>query len=439
MASQNSFCMKQFLVLLSLFHVSNAVVVYNVQNYGARPDGRTDSARPFHRAWADACGSSRPATVHVPTGNYLLGLATFSGPCENTAVEFWVEGTIVAPSGYTGLGSSGHWITFSNVDGLLISGGTLDGRGAALWRCKHAGNNCPTGAASLTISDSRNVKINGLTSMNSELFHVVILGCTGVSVRGIDIVAPGNSPNTDGIHVQKSTGVTIVQATIKTGDDCISIGPHTTNLWIERVICGPGHGISIGSLGKDQGGAEAGGVSNVTVKTTVFSGTQNGLRIKTWGTSVPGYVRDVVFTNAVMNNVENPIIIDQNYCPNSKGCPNQSSNIKISEVTYSDIHGTSATPVAVNFDCSSSNPCSGISLQDIKLTYAAQRARSYCKHAYGTSSGFVAAEVSNTKVVFKGFIEGAPKEENMEVAVGAAALKVPAAAAAAAEGAAPCS
>lgn len=45
-----------------------------------------------------------------------------------------------------------------------------------------------------------------------------------------------------------------------------------------------------------------------------------------------------------------------------------------------------------------------------------------------------AAEVSNTKVVFKGFIEGAPKEENMEVAVGAAALKVPAAAAAAAEG-----
>ncbi|GMY32934.1 polygalacturonase-like [Fagus crenata] len=69
-----------------------------------------------------------------------------------------------------------------------------------------------------------------------------------------------------------------------------------------------------------------------------------------------------------MRNVENPIIIDQNYCPNNQGCPRQTSGVKISQVTYRNIRGTSGTPEAVTFDCSPSSPCSGIKLQDIKLT-----------------------------------------------------------------------
>lgn len=79
--------------------------------------------------------------------------------------------------------------------------------------------------------------------MNSELYHIVIDNCDQVMVQGVKINAPGNSPNTDGIHVQGSTGVTITGASIRTGDDCVSIGPGTTNLWIELVSCGPGHGI----------------------------------------------------------------------------------------------------------------------------------------------------------------------------------------------------
>ncbi|XP_062208690.1 polygalacturonase-like [Phragmites australis] len=366
-----------------------AGAMYNVLRYGARADGVTDSAGPFLRAWADACRSPTPATVYVPPGRFLVGLATFSGPCSSRAVTFSIAGTVVAPEGYGGRGSSGRWITFENVEGLTVSGGTLDGRGGALWACKrrrHGG--CPTGASSLTISNSRDVVVDGVRSVDSELFHVVVLQCRGVTVRGVTVEAPADSPNTDGIHVHMSSHVSVYDARIHTGDDCISVGPGNSHLWIERVACGPGHGISIGSLGMQQGMAvEA--VQNVTVKTTWFTGTMNGLRIKTWGGSKRGFVRGVTFMDATMSGVDNPIIIDQNYCPNGRGCPRMSSSIKISEVKYVDIRGSSATPVAVNFDCSRSNPCSGISLQDVALTYRNRVAKSYCQNAQGITLGLV--------------------------------------------------
>lgn len=96
---------------------------------------------------------------------------------------------------------------------------------------------------SLTFTNSKNVLVAGLTSVNSKLYHVVIHQCRGVRVEGLLIASPGNSPNTDGIHVQMSAGVTISRAVIRTGDDCVSIGPGTAGLLIEHVTCGPGHGI----------------------------------------------------------------------------------------------------------------------------------------------------------------------------------------------------
>ena len=75
------------------------------------------------------------------------------------------------------------------------------------------------------------------------MFHIVVNGCHNVKMQDIRVIAAKNSPNTDAIHVQLSSSVTILNSKIKTGDDCISIGPGTTNLWIENVACGPGHGI----------------------------------------------------------------------------------------------------------------------------------------------------------------------------------------------------
>lgn len=70
----------------------------------------------------------------------------------------------------------------------------------------------------------------------------------------------------------------------------------------------------------------------------------------------------------------------------------QASGIMIGDVSYKDIHGTSATQVAVKFDCSSEHPCSRIKLEDVKLTYMKQPPQALCNHAAGTALGTIQPE-----------------------------------------------
>lgn len=96
---------------------------------------------------------------------------------------------------------------------------------------------------SLGFYNSNEVFVSGLTSLNSQKFHIILDGCQDTRLEGLMISAPENSPNTDGIHVFSSSGVSIMNSHIGTGDDCISLGPGSSNLWIENINCGPGHGI----------------------------------------------------------------------------------------------------------------------------------------------------------------------------------------------------
>ena len=154
--------------------------------------------------------------------------------------------------------------------------------------------------------------IQDITTKDSKQFHVNVLGCQNITFQRFTVSAPETSLNTDGIHIGRSNGVKILNSNIKTGDDCVSLGDGSKNVIIQGVTCGPGHGISVGSLGKWKAEEP---VSGIFVRDCTISGTMNGVRIKTWPASQPNSATDMHFEGITMNNVGNPILIDQEYCP----------------------------------------------------------------------------------------------------------------------------
>ncbi|WMV15171.1 hypothetical protein MTR67_008556 [Solanum verrucosum] len=68
------------LAIFFLFLINSSLAantnINNVQNYGAKSDGKTDSSKAFLSAWAAACASNTPATINVPIGKYLIHNAT---------------------------------------------------------------------------------------------------------------------------------------------------------------------------------------------------------------------------------------------------------------------------------------------------------------------------------------------------------------------------
>ncbi|XP_065003178.1 exopolygalacturonase-like [Musa acuminata AAA Group] len=178
-------------------------------------------------------------------------------------------------------------------------------------------------AQSVKFVNTNNTIVKDITSLNSKFFHMALLGCHNFKGSGITITAPATSPNTDGIHLEGNSGVTIASSKIRTGDDCVSIGHGNSFVTISGITCGPGRGISVGSLGRYKDEED---VQNIVVKDSKLIGTMNGVRVKTWANSpVKTSAINMTFENLVMRNVGNPIVIDQTYCPYDK-CDNSVSD-----------------------------------------------------------------------------------------------------------------
>ncbi|KAL5541317.1 hypothetical protein UlMin_044577 [Ulmus minor] len=339
--------------------------IFNVLQFGAKSDGKKDNTEPFMKTWVAACHSNVKARVLIPPGSYRLGPVLFAGPCSGPGpIVVQVSGTLLADKDIS-LYEESAWIYFENIDGLMVTGrGNFHGQGEAAWKYNNCqgSNDCTQLPSNIKLQKVTNAVFRGITSTNSKGVHFFITWCQNIRLRGIHISAPGNSPNTDGIHISSSNNIKVSKSVIGTGDDCIGIIKGSTNIAINKVVCGPGHGISVGSLGKYANEEDVGGIS---VKNCTFVGTTNGVRIKTWPGSTPSQASAMIFQDILMNNVKNPIIIDQGYCPT--GCNKKPSRVKISNVHYINIRGTTSSPVAVALECSPANPCENVSLYNINL------------------------------------------------------------------------
>ncbi|KFK39664.1 hypothetical protein AALP_AA3G273300 [Arabis alpina] len=286
---------------------SGEETIFDVRNYGGRGDGQRDNAFAFAKTWNEACQWSKgSSTVYIPPGIFFI---------------------------------------------------------------RQKNPNCRTLAMNLGFAFVRSSKIDGLRSVNSKMGHINFFSVQNFNVTGVTITAPGDSPNTDGIKIGKSKDMHIYNVTIGTGDDCIAILDGTTNLNISDVRCGPGHGISVGSLGRNKGEED---VEGLTVRDSVFNGTSDGLRIKTWAKSRSQIlVSNFLYDNIQMINVGNPIIIDQQYCPHGL-CDSPGkydSLVQIKDVKYNKIWGTSTSKEALKIECSKTHPCQDVELSNIDLKY----------------------------------------------------------------------
>ncbi|XP_054810066.1 probable polygalacturonase At1g80170 isoform X2 [Prosopis cineraria] len=367
-----------------------AKVLVNVDSFGAVGNGESDDTQAFKKAWDVACSTPKSVFL-VPQGRrYLINATRFKGPCADKLI-IQIDGTIIAPDEPKNWDPNfpRTWLDFSKLDKAVFQGhGVIDGSGSKWWAAsckKNKSNPCKVAPTALTIDSSSAIRVRGLTIQNSQQMNFVISRCDAVRINGVKVSAPGDSPNTDGIHISESTNVVLQNSRIGTGDDCVSIVNASSNIKMKRIYCGPGHGISIGSLGKDN---SAGIVTKVILDTAVLKETTNGVRIKTWqGGS--GYVRGVRFQNVRMDNVSNPIIIDQFYCDSPTTCQIQESAVNISEIIYQNISGTTKSAKAIKFDCSDTVPCSSLVLSNVDLEKEDGTVETYCHSAQGFGCGVV--------------------------------------------------
>ncbi|XP_031263433.1 probable polygalacturonase At1g80170 [Pistacia vera] len=363
-----------------------------VADFGAKGDGLHDDTEAFENAWKLAC-SSRIRIVIVIPAEYtsLIRPIDFFGPCKSK-VTLVISGTIVAPKDPDAWKGLNHrkWLFFHGVNLLTVEGGgTINGMGWEWWArsCKiNPANPCRHAPTAVTFHKCKNLKVKKLMIVNSQQMHISFSSCLRVVTSQLKVIAPAASPNTDGIHITASHGVEVKNCIVRTGDDCISIVSNSSRVQIENIVCGPGHGISIGSLGKFNSCSQ---IQDVTVDGAFISNTENGVRIKTWqGGS--GFATNILFRNLLMENVSNPIIIDQYYCDSLTPCANQTSAVKIENISFEHIKGTSATEEAIVFACSDYTPCEGLYLEDIQLvSHSRGITSSFCWNAYGSSVGLI--------------------------------------------------
>lgn len=364
------------------------VRVFDVTKFGANHNGKTDNTKAFSDAWNAACAHGGAARFLIPEGTFLVGPIMFLGPCFNrTSPSIEIKGKVLAPSSPNSIPTIG-WIEFRSLNKLVVGGGgVVDGQGADTWKQKISkplhSKQPPLTFRFIKIT---NATIANLTLLDSKGFHMAIQRSNFITVRNLNISAPGGSPNTDGIHISDASNVNITGLTIGTGDDCISVGPGNINISISGVTCGPGHGISVGGLGKYMDDKD---VIGVKVKDCTISNTQNGIRIKTWPGSPSGRASNFTFENIRVHNVSHPIIIDQHYCPKTS-CSNKPSLIKVNNVRFKGISGTYNLPIAVSLNCSKSVPCENVQLHDINLRHIAGKAvnlSSVCSNVKGLVTG----------------------------------------------------
>jgi polygalacturonase len=273
----------------------------------------------------DTCAARGGGTLIFPPGLYLSGAlwlrdnitlhlesgAVLQAASEVSHFPIWTPQWDRTPTHAALINAEGlHNIT-------LTGRGTIDGAGSRWWDLHHQGKLTHDRPRLVRFIDCRNVLIENLTLTQSPFWTLKPTACEDITLRGVIIRNPPDSPNTDGINPDSCRNVHISDCHVDVGDDCITIKSGSENdgrlqrrpcenIVITNCTMIHGHGgVVIGS-------EMSGSVRNVAISNCAFVGTDRGIRIKS-RRGRGGVVEDVRVSNIVMDQVLCPIVINLFY------------------------------------------------------------------------------------------------------------------------------
>ncbi|XP_074571117.1 putative polygalacturonase [Curcuma longa] len=305
--------------------------VISITDFGAVGDGKTLNTWPFKKAiYRIQHMRKRGGTLlYIPPGVWLTG--SFSLTSHMTL--YLARGALIKstqdtrnwplvdplPSYGRGRELPGkRYMSFIQGDGIsdvIITGenGTIDGQGEVWWNMWRKGSLHHTRPNLLEFKNSRDILISNTVFQNSPFWSIHPVYCSNVVIKYVTVLAPYDSPNTDGIDPDSSSNVCIEDAHITTGDDLVAIksgwdeygiayGRPSSGITIRRLTgSSPFSGIAIGS-------ETSGGVNNILVENINLYNTGFGIHIKT-NVGRGGYIRNVTVINVSMNKVRQAIRI----------------------------------------------------------------------------------------------------------------------------------
>ena len=288
-------------------------VVYDVTDYGAVGDGKTDDAAAIQSA-IDRCSASGGGMVLLPGGHTFL-----ASPIRlKSFVELHLEATATLKatpdeSRYhlsafdANEGEGMMWLYAEHAEQVAITGrGVIHGNGITFmggeledsYELKPVTTFDPRPHV-LTIVDVRGLVIRDVTICEGAYWTVHLVGCNDAVIDGINLLNNLKIRNGDGIDLDHSSNVRISNCHITSGDDCICLknrrefeqyGPCHDIVVTNCVMTSRSCAIKIGSENMDS-------IYNVTFDNCIITASNRGLGIQNRD---EGTVTDVVFSNIIM-------------------------------------------------------------------------------------------------------------------------------------------